>query len=284
MKLIATLTTMPSRIAYLEPVLLSILNQSMPPDEIHLQLPKHCLKEGCGYDLPDFIGKFSQVKVFEHDQDFGPATKWLPALAYLAGEEVMLLVMDDDCHYSTEMVANLYEFFQKDPHQVYCSTGGVLQGQKIRRFMVHEELQNNALTVIRNNKSPLAVDTVQGFSLILFNPNLVPKELIESLQNSALTQLADDIVLSAIFEKARINRIQIAPYQVPRPLDQAEINPIHGEGRLTFMSMNAFQWAQRALSVWETHEFDAEPKEPFIQSLKQRLAVFKKVIRRVKTW
>lgn len=284
MKLIATLTTLPSRIVYLEPVLRSMLDQSMPPDEIHLQLPKHCLKENCGYTLPDFIHNYPQVKVFEHEQDFGPSTKWLPALAHLQGEEAMLLIMDDDCHYTSAMVANLYGFFQKDRSQVYCSTGGVLQGQTIRQFNVHEELQNNALTVVRNNKSPIVVDTVQGFSLILFDPNLVPGKLIELLQGAALAQLADDIVLSAVFEKVGVKRVQIAPYQVPQPLDQAEINPIHGEGRLTKMSMSAFQWAQQTLSVWDAYEFEIDRKEPFLQRIKKPFSVFKNVARKSKQW
>lgn len=285
MKLIATLTTLPSRIAYLEPVLTSILNQSLPPDEIHLQLPKHCLKEKRGYELPDFLADYKQVKVYEHDQDYGPATKWLPALTQLQGQERLLLIMDDDCHYPSEMVANLHKYYQRDANKAYCSTGGVLQGKKIRQFIVNEELHNHALTILRNNREAKEVDTVQGFSLILFNPDLIPQTLIDFLKQAQLARLADDIVLSAVFEKSGINRIQIAPYQIPQPLDQAEINPIHGEGRLTEMSMQAFYWAQRELSVWKTYEFVTERKASFLRQVTKPISVIKgKVVWQLKQW
>jgi hypothetical protein len=272
MKLIATLTTLPSRIAFLEPVLASILNQSHPPDEIHLQLPRHCVKEDSLYVLPDFLSSYPQIRVFEQEKDHGPATKWLPALDHLHGEEVLLLIMDDDCHYTSEMVAKLQAQYRKAPGQVYCSTGGVLKGKKIRQFTVREKPQPNALTVLTNNNYTIDVDTVQGFSLILFDPNVISRSLIDSLKEASLTNLADDIVLSAAFEKEGIKRKQIAPYQVPQPLDHAEINPIHGEGRLTRMSMKAFNWAQEHLAVWEEYQFIEDYQPTFIDRLKHRVA------------
>lgn len=274
MKLIATLTTLPSRIAFIEPVLVSILSQSLPPDEVHLQVPAHSLKEDCTYKLPDFLFNHQKVRVVEQDTDYGPATKWLTPLDYLHGQEALLLIMDDDCHYPPNMVAQLYRQYEKNPVRVYCSTGGVLTGKEIRQYKVAEQPQKNALTVLTENQEMMPVDTVQGFSLVLFSVDLIPAALINQLKQVELAQLADDIVLSGMFEKADVQRMQIAPYQVPQPLEHAEINPIHGEGRLTNMSMKAFNWVQQELSVWGDYKFVENWKPSFADRFQMRLQAF----------
>ncbi len=271
MKLIATLTTLPSRIDFVEPVLISILNQSYPPDEVHLQIPTYCQKEEVNYKLPNFLSNYEQVIVVEQDKDYGPATKWLPALDYLRGDDVLLLIMDDDCHYTTEMVSKLYQHYQQDQTSIYCSTGGVLKGNEIRQYKVAEQAQKNALTVIKNNRHTISVDTVQGFSLVLFHISLIPESLVDELKQAEITHLADDIILSGLFEKAGIRRVQISPYQVPQPLDHAEINPIHGDGRLTSMTMKAFNWVQRELSIWENHRFIEDWEPSTFHKLERRL-------------
>ena len=254
MKIIATLTTLPSRIAFIEPVLKSILDQSRPPDEVHLQLPKHGLKEDRGYQLPDFLARYPQVRVMECEKDHGPATKWLPPLNYLQGQPVLLLVMDDDCFYPPTMVEKLFSHYQEDEKRVYCSTGGRLKGRHIQAFQVDRFQHHGALTIITDNKKVLSVDTVQGFSLILFDVNLIAAKG-SLLTEHDLSGLADDILLSGLFEQSGIDRMQIAPYQVPVPLEQAEINPIHGGGQLTMMSMTTFMWVRQHLEVWKDHTF-----------------------------
>lgn len=270
MKLIATLTTLPSRIAFIEPVLTSILNQSHPPEEIHLQLPKHCEKEAKGYQLPDFIANYPQIKVFEHDTDYGPATNWLPALDFLQRQDVLLLIMDDDCFYPPVMVEQLMRHYRENTGRVYCSTGGLLKGNDIREFQVDRFRHSGALTIITDNKRPISVDTVQGFSLILFDINLI-KESTLLLTSHDLSGFADDILLSGLFERSLIERVQIAPYQVPVPLGQAEINPIHGDGKLTKMTMKTFVWVQQHLKVWADYSF-------FVESTKTRKPIWMRVL------
>ncbi len=258
--IVATLTTLPSRIAYLEPVITSILNQTTPPDQIHLQLPKYSLKEDEAYVLPEFLNRNNKVKIHWLDKDYGPATKWLPALKQLQDDDVTLVIMDDDCFYTREMLQHLIAAYQEDPSRVYCSTGGVFQGRKINQFQVAEKPRKNALTILTNNEQEQAVQTVQGFSLIVFNPRLILGDLVDQLDGLNLSYLADDILLSALFERSKIARIQIAPYQVPKPLEQAEINPIHGNGNLSKMSLKTLNWVQSELKVWEEYTFSTTPK------------------------
>lgn len=269
--IIATLTTLPSRIAYLAPVINSMLGQSSPPDEIHLQLSRHCVKENCGYELPEFLKDYPQVKIFWHEQDYGPATKWLPTLNYLRNQEVTLLIMDDDCFYPRDMVANLLKAHKANPDKVYCSTGGAFMGKKINHLKVGPKPQKNMLTILIENTAPQRVDTVQGFSLVLFNPGIIETNLVDQLKKHNLNQLADDILLSALFEKSGIERIQIAPYQVPQPLEQAEINPIHGEARLVLMTLEALNWTQQHLGVWAEYDIATEPKDTLRSRLKRRI-------------
>ncbi len=270
MKIIATLTTLPSRIEFLEPVLESMLTQTRPPDEIHLQLPALCKKENIEYRLPDFIHSMDKIKIQNHPHDFGPATKWLPALRYLQGEEVLLLIMDDDCFYPETMVEQLLIHAESDSSKVYCSTGGILSGPLVQSFEVQPEPKENSLTIITENEKLISVDTVQGFSLILFNTQLIDFSLIQSLEHEEVLPLADDILLSSLFEILEVERIQVAPYQVPQPLDQAEINPIHGKGNLSRMSLNTFLWTQKRWNLWPDYTFKMK-KKSFPKKVRDKL-------------
>ena len=259
--IIATLTTLPSRIGFLEPVIDSMLAQSMPPDEIRLQLPRHSAKEDTAYQLPAFLESYPKVKVYWHEQDYGPATKWLPALLQLKGQDCTLVVMDDDCFYPKDMLSNLLDSQEADTLKAYCSTGGLMNGTKVNHLRVGPRPVKNTLTIITDNIDYQRVDTVQGFSLVVFDSKLVMGHALDLLAKSNLLGLADDILLSALFEANGIGRIQIAPYQIPQPLEQAEINPIHGDGRLANMSLKTLRWVQHHLNVWPQYEISTNPKE-----------------------
>ncbi len=96
MKIIASLTIIPSRIRYIEPVLQSIIEQSLPPHEIHLQLPEICQKEKEKYTIPSFLNAYPNILVKRHPQDFGSASKWLFPLQYLSENSNLVLIIIDE--------------------------------------------------------------------------------------------------------------------------------------------------------------------------------------------
>jgi hypothetical protein len=96
-KLIISLTTIPSRINLLEPVLDSILNQTVKPDLIYINIPvKYNRFENCS-EIPKFIKNKEKVKIHYLDKDYGPATKFIGSLlnSEISKDDV-IIVTDDD--------------------------------------------------------------------------------------------------------------------------------------------------------------------------------------------
>lgn len=94
---IICLTSIPPRFAVLGPTLESLLAQDLPPQEIRLHIPRRYRR------FPEWDGRVPTVPRGIHlvrcEEDFGPASKVLPAVADLAGQAVDLLFCDDDQRY-----------------------------------------------------------------------------------------------------------------------------------------------------------------------------------------
>lgn len=110
---IVTLTTLPSRVGLLRPVLASLLDQTVPPARVVLALPEHSLREDTGYRLPAFLDH-PAVEVLRSERDWGPATKLIPAWQR-ADPEQLLLALDDDNIYPRDLLENLLRWRQRVP-------------------------------------------------------------------------------------------------------------------------------------------------------------------------
>lgn len=114
LRIIASLTTSPSRLALLEPVLASLTRgQTRPPDEIHLNLPWKFGRTGETYELPDFLSRYP-VQVFRME-DVGPATKLVPTLERISDPDTWILTVDDDIRHLPTAVERLEDAAVADP-------------------------------------------------------------------------------------------------------------------------------------------------------------------------
>jgi len=257
MKLIVSISTIPSRIDYLEPVIVSLTEQSLAPDEIHIQLPKFSDKEHCGYVVPSFFEKFMNLHVKWHDKDLGSSTKWFYPVKYLSEEEQTILVIaDDDCLYGHNSLARLVEKITAANNISFCFTGGQLSRRPeiVRSFQVNPRIIKNSITIISENERDVKVDTVQGFSLFIVRPYWFRSFDFSKVDFLDWLSLNDDIVVSGMLEFLSISRVQIGPYSIPDVLPQAEINPIHGDGRLIIKSIAAINALKQHLGIWQDVE------------------------------
>ena len=87
--IIVTLTTIPCRVEYLQRVIDNILNQSVKPDRIILYVPREYEKRSLG--KVDFNNLPHGCDIIYCDQDYGPATKILPALQEYKDQDVSLI-------------------------------------------------------------------------------------------------------------------------------------------------------------------------------------------------
>lgn len=91
---IITLSTIPPRFEVIGPALESLLAQSAPIERVILYIPKSYRR------FPDYDGQLPKVpkgvEIVVVDEDYGPATKILPALRAFMGQDVNILFCDDD--------------------------------------------------------------------------------------------------------------------------------------------------------------------------------------------
>lgn len=128
MSLIITLSSIPPRFSGLGPTLESLLRQDLPADEIRLYLPHQYRR------FPDWDGRLPQVprgvRIMRANQDYGPATKILPAVRDFQGQRVELLLCDDDRVYDPGWSARFLRARRDHPDCVIAEAGGFVPGHQ----------------------------------------------------------------------------------------------------------------------------------------------------------
>ena len=115
------MTSIPPRAAFLERKIESIKNQTLKPDGFEIYIPKRYRR------FPDqsfrVKGLPDWVNVVTVDEDLGPATKILPACKKWAGQDVDLLLCDDDRLHDDDWIKRLSEQRAKHPKDIICERG-----------------------------------------------------------------------------------------------------------------------------------------------------------------
>ena len=109
---VITLTTLPSRIDKIKPTLVSMLDSSVAVDEIRINIPYYSTK-GVKYEIPSWLKKLKNVKVYRTIKDWGPATKLIPTLLDKNNRKKKIIVVDDDVIYGSNTFENLNYYFEQ---------------------------------------------------------------------------------------------------------------------------------------------------------------------------
>lgn len=110
-KITVSLSTTPKRVEFILPTLRSLLQQTKAPDEILLCIPRYCERlDQHLEELPEYLLKLektTQLKLLI-TEDYGPATKFIPAWKNIAPSESHFLIwLDDDIEYASNLVEQL---------------------------------------------------------------------------------------------------------------------------------------------------------------------------------
>ena len=118
---IVSLSSVPPRFDGLPDTLASLLAQTVPPERVILYLSRHYTR------FPDWDGTLPEVpegvEIRVVDEDFGPATKLLPALKEFAGEDLEILFCDDDQIYPTYLAEDLLNGRAAHPEACVAASG-----------------------------------------------------------------------------------------------------------------------------------------------------------------
>lgn len=107
-----SMTTTPMRISNIQPVIDSILNQTVPPYKIYMHIPHVFKREEMPYEIPDFILNNDKI-VVNRCEDMGPITKILPIVDVLEDPDTLFVSVDDDIVYHSTMIETLLENYRK---------------------------------------------------------------------------------------------------------------------------------------------------------------------------
>lgn len=205
-RIVVSLTTSPTRLKLLEPVIQSILKQDHNIEGIELNLPlKYKNKEE--YEIPDFVSKYEKLKIFRQDTDIGPATKIVPTiLRYLTSPDIYIVSVDDDHRYPKEIVGTLVKGISLYGDKNIYAIGGI-------NMYVGAKCTLESVNVYKT----APVDVLEGVFGVLYNPRLFTKELNTYMNfviqcKECLT--SDDITLSnyLAWKKITIMRLNLKSF------------------------------------------------------------------------
>ena len=124
-KLILSLTTIPPRFPYVGENLTGLLRQTAEIDSINLYIPKQYKR--FSYDEFELPTLPEGVNLRIVPQDYGPATKVLPAVEEYKNQDIMILFCDDDKVYDTNWAQRFVTAAEERPQHVICEEGGHLR-------------------------------------------------------------------------------------------------------------------------------------------------------------
>ena len=215
MRLVVSLTTLPSRYQNLRQTVEQLRRQTRPPDLIYLALPKICARLQQAYPpLPIEIAKY--VTVVEPAVDYGPLTKIYGGLAMETDPDTLIVTLDDDMHYAPDLLEQFSQAAQEHPKAALCATGVLLA--KPRYFSaIYTSLEpwvgyNHLLFPPFTEGVSREVDLVFGMGGVLYRRGFFPslaeceKELFSLALNSRALFLSDDVLLSAYLNQRKIPR------------------------------------------------------------------------------
>ena len=144
-----SISAIPPRIKNLEKSVESILNQTLKPDKIFINIPfkYRRFKEVIGNNqLPNF--KDSSIEV-TRCEDCGPGTKLLGSLHKMEKDSLVVLA-DDDNFYENYMIEKFYYFYKMAPDNAYSFYVHPLDNFPIGQGADGFAINTNALEGIKN--------------------------------------------------------------------------------------------------------------------------------------
>ena len=275
--IIVTLSSIPPRFPLIEPTLRSILDQTRPPEEIRLYIPKRYRRfPGWNGTLPDVP---RGVTIHRCEEDLGPATKVLPAAMDLQQDDVRLLYCDDDRVYPRYWCRRLETVAKRRPDEIITAVGlgleyfgvvpleprpqpqvrpqRILKGWYYRRDRLLQILQEGRIDTnsprpdFRRYRSSGYIDLVEGQGGVMVPPKAFDAR---ALDIPPVLWAVDDIWLSGW---AAVNGYRFwadAKLRVPRTHDADHIEPlfeqvIDGANR-NEANLACLKWFQTEHGIW----------------------------------
>lgn len=190
-RVVVSFTTIPSRLPYLSKLAKQINKQTFQPDAIYACIPKYSARLKEKYDLEKYQipPEFTIVQT----EDYGPATKILGCLDLETDPETIIVTVDDDVEYSSEMLEELVKVAIENP--------SAKVGSRASRNNHSKKLPKNS-SVVEDQHIMLL-----GFGGIAYRRGMFTEYARKWLQNLPTDNpcwLSDDLTLDKILDADKI--------------------------------------------------------------------------------
>ncbi|MDW3210406.1 MAG: hypothetical protein R8N23_11090 [Reichenbachiella sp.] len=197
---IVSLSTIPSRISEIVPTLKSLLAQKRAPKKIHLYVPELSMREQVGYNIPKEIEGLKCLEVIRTEKDWGPSTKFIPAVETLFPDQ-KILVVDDDNMYPRNMLRDFDKASDDNPDWMLTSSGWRVPEDLVDRdstFWANVRLQAPVPVPTTRVNDYYPIDIVQGYSGFLIRPRFFDLEELKNYPEEPIAlKYVDDVWVSA---------------------------------------------------------------------------------------
>jgi hypothetical protein len=200
-RVVVSLTTMPDRIQHLRPTINSLLDQSLRPDAIYLNLPDRSHRFQSRYTVPGFLDQVSSLEIRSCGYDWGPATKVIPTLQAETDPDTMIIVVDDDQIYPRRMIER-FVFHEDDfPDAALCARGFRIP------LALHHPLRDTVYGT--RVDSPVEVEVMQGSAGVLVKPRFFTDEFLDYTDAPESATMVDDVWIGGNLARNGVRKLVV---------------------------------------------------------------------------
>jgi len=205
-KIIVSLTTIPSRIRYVQYVLGAMMRQTMKPDKIILNLGEELFTD---VQLPNLIRLFKNTGVdIVYNPDLKSHTKYYYTMKNYPNDLVILV--DDDILYPRDMIEMLYGSYLNHPNAISCFRATIMTFNfdgNLRPYL--EWLLTDSGFIDRTSMKLFNT----GAGGALYPPHSMHLELYNIEMIMLLAPKADDVWLKFMQIMNKTPQVVVRPYQ-----------------------------------------------------------------------
>ncbi len=201
-KYVACCSTLPSRLPKLERAVKSVLDQTDRIEQVRIHYPWRCDRLNEAYpNPPAWMQEDPRIEVVRCE-DYGPATKFLPALdAFDPGSDVALVLFDDDRIIPPGWIEPMLDAFQQGSCTSAIGRHGTLRHW--RPFSFSQYYQGR-----RNSCAPVSFMSTSWIAV--YPRSALPESTAEALQHIRSfypqSRTNDDMMLSSFCHLSRTPR------------------------------------------------------------------------------
>jgi hypothetical protein len=210
-RVIASLTTLPDRIANLEPTIRSLLEQTRPPDEIVVAIPRFSIRQKMEYAVPSYLESIPRVRVLRCEEDWGPATKFIPIIqGELAADRgrTLMMVVDDDRIYPRDALEIFLHYHRQMPDAALCFRGALIPRNLV--WFMPKVFRGSQIREVKR------VAVITGTASYLIQPRFFDSTLWDYSNAPDSAFYMDDIWISAQLERREIDKFVVPASRMMR--------------------------------------------------------------------